>query len=228
MGCTAIAQGPRGLEQLVHRIQVGGVDSLSTCWEAWFSGALEQLEMDDSIEARVADGMADALAEAEEALREGLRPEQALLRLVGLFSEARVELVWRQKASSLQAEQLHSTTWDDLHKALEATTHSPALVEAWVDWAEGQFLSLWESYEAGDVLCKEVTIESILGHEFLAEGVEEWLTALAQLRESLDGPVDHASILQRAEAGQRLLMALQVIEQERRNQRLNFIAAWTN
>lgn len=227
MGCTAL-QTPQGLDHLITRLNIGGVNALGSAWQAWFASALEQLEADDSIEAHVADAMADALSEAEEALSLGHRPEAALQRLVALFTEARTEAHWRLKAQSLRPEQLSSTTWNDLHKALDAAAHSPALVEAWISHVEGEFLAQWDSYESSDVLPQEVTSESILGHEFLSQGLEEWLSALAELRDSLDTQVDRASVLARAEAGQRLLVAVQVIEEERRNVRQNFIAAWMN
>lgn len=228
MGCSAIDNNFQGLDLLVDRLQSGGVTSLGTAWGSWFQQALEQLEMDESIEAHLADSMAEALCLAEEALSAGQRPDAALQSLVALVQQARVEKRWREKARNLTTEQLRSTNFDDLHKALDAAEHSPDLVEDWIDHTEVELLALWESYESSDVLATEVTIESILGHEFLSAGLEEWLTALAELRESLQGQLHRASILARAEAGQRLLVAIQVIEEERRNKRETFIAAWMN
>jgi len=228
MGCTAIQNNTLALELLVDRLQVGGPGSLGSAWEGWFAQALDQLEADDSIEAHLADSIAEALSQTEDALREGRRADGEVQHLIRLVTEARVEKRWREKAQNLRPEQLRSTTFDDLHKALDAASHSPALVEAWIDLTEAELLSLWDGYEAGDVLPSEVTIESMLGHEFLSEGLEEWLTALAELRDCLGGELDRAAILARAEAGQRLLVAVQVIEQERRNLRETFIAAWMN
>jgi hypothetical protein len=132
-------------------------------------------------------------------------------------------------ACELSITQLRSTLWDDLVKALDAAAHAPELVEAWLDHSETELLRSWEGYEQGDVLANEVTIESILGHEFLSSGLEEWLQALAELRDGLSlGRVDRAAILARAEAGQRLLVTVQAIEDERRSLRQNFIAAWMN
>lgn len=184
--------------------------------------------MDDSIEPHLADSLADALVEAEEALQIGHRPDEPLSRLVNLFAQANLKARWTTRSETLRSQDLQSSMWDDLHKALDAATASPAVVEAWVDWAEGEFLSQWERYESSDVQPQEVTIESVLGHQFLQSGVEHWLEALFELKETLPSGIDSASILAQAEAGQRLLVTVQVIEEERRNVQKSFIAAWMN
>jgi hypothetical protein len=228
MGCTAIQAQPGGLELLVNRVSACGAGSLGRNWQAWFSAALEQLEMDDSFDAHEADGMADALAEAEEALAEGRACEEALHRLVSLFTLADTRAGWTAKARGLSPDELAGTTWDDLHKALDAVASAPSVVARWIDHAQAEIAALWRHYQGSDVLSSEVTVESILGHQFLGQGVAHWLAALAELRQALSKGLDRAAVLAKAEAGQRLLVALQAVEEERASARQNFIAAWMN
>ena len=208
-----------GLDTLVGQLENGGLFSLGGSWQAWFDGALSQLESDDSIDAALTDEMAECLDEALEAITLGSTCQPALNRLVSLYHRNQaslpLEAKWRRRAANLGAVQLESTTWEDLHVALDAAQSGRlAPVATWLEAVEQTFLSSWESYEQGDVLEDEITTESVLCHRFLMEGTELWLEALAIFRDSLGGPIDRAAVLQAAEAGQRLLILVQLLDQE--------------
>ncbi len=140
-----------------------------------------------------------------------------------------LETVWREKAQNLGLAQLETTTWEDLHKALDAAAAGRGTLAAkWIDLVEEKFLSTWESYEGSDVLEREVTAESVLGHRFLQEGLEGWLASLDTFRDGLSTGVDRSEVLSLAEEGQRLLMTVQIIEQEALELTERFMAAWAN
>ncbi len=208
-----------GLDNLVAQLEKGGLFSLTGSWQAWFDAASAQLEVDDSIDSRLTDEMADCLGEAEEAITQGYTSQPALNRLVSLYHRNQeslpLELKWRRRAAGLGLAQLESNTWEDLHAALDAAQAGrTSSVARWLDLVEQHFLNSWESYEDGDVLEEEVTTESVLCHRFLMEGTELWLDALSTFRESLGGAIDRASILELAEAGQRNLILVQILDQE--------------
>lgn len=219
MSLTLANPQSNGLDNLVGQLEKGGLFSLSGSWQAWFDGAVAQLESDDSIDAGLTDQMAECLEEAQEAIAGGFTCQPALNRLVSLYHRNQaalpLEAKWRRRAANLGAVQLESSTWNDLHMALDAAQSGRlAPVSAWLDAVEQSFLSSWESYEQGDVLESEITTESVLCHRFLMEGTELWLEALSTFRDSLGSPIDRAAVLQAAEAGQRLLILVQLLDQE--------------
>ena len=127
-----------------------------------------------------------------------------------------LEEQWLARADHLTCLDLKTEVFSDLHLALEAAKDGrKALVIRWLDHTEARFISIWEQYESGDVLEEEVTVESVLGHRFLLEGVEGWLDALGTFREELEiGEVNADDILECAEYAQRRLVLLQLLEQE--------------
>lgn len=233
MSQTLITNSSNGLEALVSQLEKGGLFSLSGGWQGWFEAAAQQLENDDSLDARLTDEMADALGEAEEAICEGRNSLPALNRLVALYhrgqGELTIEAKWLKKAELLGLAQLETPVWNDLHRALDAAEAGRSgLVAKWLEKVEEKFIATWESYEAGDVLDEEITTESVLGHRFLQEGSELWLGALAEFKDALEGGVTAAtrsSILAQAEQGQRLLVLMQILEQEA-EQAMNRFFSW--
>ncbi len=214
-----LVNNQNGLDNLVGQLEKGGLFSLTGSWKAWFDAAVAQLETDDSIDSRLTDEMADCLGEAEEAITQGYNCQPALNRLVSLYHRNQdslpLELKWRRRAAGLGAVQLDSATWEDLHLALDAAQAGRiAPVPKWLDAVEQNFLTSWESYEEGDVLEEEITTESVLCHRLLMEGTELWLDAIATFRDSLGGSIDRDSVLELAEAGQRLLILVQILDQE--------------
>lgn len=214
-----IAQSQNGLDNLVGQLEKGGLFALAGSWCTWFEAAAAQLENDDSIDSRLTDEMAECLGEAEEAISVGLNCQPALNRLISLYHRnlagMSLEQKWRRRAAGLGSAQLDSAAWNDLHLALDAAMAGRlAPVARWLDAMEQNLLVSWESYEDGDVLEEEVTTESVLCHRFLLEGTEFWLEAIANFRDSLAGPIDRAAILETAEAGQRLLILVQLLDEE--------------
>ena len=201
-----------GLEALVQRLQVGGMASITASWQSWFERAAWQLENDDSLDVRLSDAIAEKLAEASEALERGYDGSSSLHGLVSLYQQGQsVESRWSRRAQGLTWDQLQTVTFKDLQKALDAAEKkSFKLVRAWLDRVEQRLFSTWESYETSVVLPDEVTTESVLGHRYLSQGIEGWLEALAELRETLESGVDRVSVLGRAEAAQRFLLTMQI------------------
>ena len=141
-----------------------------------------------------------------------------------------LEQQWRDRAATLGTAQLETPLWLDLWAALEAVAMGRTrAVSRWVELAEESFLSVWEEYEAGDLLESEITAESVLGHLLLREGIEDWLDALALLRDGLEcSDIHRDDILRLAESGQRLLIAVQLFEEESTDCASQFFAAWAN
>ena len=135
---------------------------------------------------------------------------------------------WRRTAADLTMEELNSGTWRDLHRAFQAEAAGRHdLVVRWLEQTEATILAAWEGYDATTVLEDEVTAESVLGHQLLREGAESWLDALEMLREGL-GQSDREAVLERAEEGQRLLVALGKVQQDQECSSARFMAAWRN
>ncbi len=139
-----------------------------------------------------------------------------------------LESRWRRAAAELTISELNSGTWRDLHRAFQAEALGRRdLVERWLDQTEATILAAWEGYETTTVLDEEVTLESVLGHHLLREGAEYWLEALGLLRESL-GQIDREAVLELAEEGQRLLVALGKVKLEDECLSDRFMSAWMN
>lgn len=141
-----------------------------------------------------------------------------------------LESIWRERADRLTISQLDGRLWRDLHKAIEAASSGRTGAAArWVDAVEEHFLNIWDGYEDSDIWASEITAESVLGHLLLREGVEAWLSALCHFRTGLKkGQLDQCLVLEEAEFGQRLLVAVQLREAESRDSVSNFLAAWAN
>lgn len=141
-----------------------------------------------------------------------------------------LEATWRERADSLAPSQLEGSLWSDLHKALKAACEGRcSLAARWVDSVEEHFLAIWDSYEESDIWESEITSESVLGHRLLQEGVEAWLSALCTFRTALDrGRIVPQAVLEDAEIGQRLLIAVQLREAETQDCVSHFLAAWAN
>ena len=206
-----------GLEALIEQLQNGGAASIMSSWRFWLDRVTRQLETDDTLDARLTDALAEKLAEAEEALEGGRDGSSSLHGLATLYKQGRsLESRWSRRAQNLTTEQLQTVTFRDLHKALEAAAQKRfKLVEAWLDLVEQRFFSIWDNYEISVVLPEEVTTESVLGHRYLSQGIEGWLEALAEFRSTLKTGVDRQAVLARAEAAQRLLMVVQLEQQEK-------------
>lgn len=141
---------------------------------------------------------------------------------------ATLEARWREIAEELTAEELESGLWRDLSRAFQAEAMGRCdLVVRWLDESEATILKAWEGYEALTVLHEEVTAESVLAHHLLCEGAECWLDALELFRCGL-GQSDRLAILELAEQGQRLLVALGKVKLQEEEISARLMAAWRN
>ncbi len=207
-----------GLDRLIeHLARTTQATPVFHGWEKWIAPALRQLELDDSFDAATTDGMVDALLEAEEAFEEGLCVETPLRSLVSLYLDDRkeetLESRWRAIAANLTRDELASDLWEGLQGALKSYTlgHNTKVL-GWLESTENSFLQVWSEYESLEIIDEEITAESILFHHFLKEGIESWLEALVAFREFLTGQASVHKILTNAEQGQRMLMAVTIIE----------------
>lgn len=151
-----------------------------------------------------------------------------MLALATRPTAATLEDHWRRTAAELTATELNSGTWRELHRAFQAESVGRCdLVLRWLEQTEATIMTAWEGYDATTVLEEEVTAESALGHQLLREGAELWLDALGILRDSL-GQSDREAILERAEEGQRLLIALGKVQLEQECTSTRFMSAWRN
>lgn len=132
-----------------------------------------------------------------------LLAEEILPRLAGGPSVAdAVELGLRELAESLDDDAWRT----EAIEALEATLAGDAEgFEAGLQALETRFVQAWESYEQSPVAGFEVTVEAVVGHRLLLEGLQGWIDGLDLLRSG--GDLEAA--LARVEHSQRLLIALQ-------------------
>ncbi len=220
------------LHCLIQHLENDGLHSLGSGWRTWFQQVTEQLEFDDTLEPHSADQIAEALARLTAAITAERDSSLEIDRLLSLYHHylhgLPLEARWRARAAGLGTAQLDSGTWSDLHLALEAVRDGEHhLVEPWLEETEEAFLSAWESYERSDVLDSEITSESVLGHHLLLEGIEYWMAALVEFRDNIHD-VDHTRVMELAEMGQRLLIAVQLMEEETQDPVSRFAAAWGN
>jgi hypothetical protein len=220
----------RNLTGLVRQIQTSGPRSLGFDWPSWLEGAMNQLETDDSIDVQLTDQLAEILSDLEDAFSTGADPSDTANRLLMVFKEPSIEDLWRARAGSLGYSELNTTLWNDLHRALDAAEKGKSqVVSRWLELVEQKMIAKWESYEHSEILDEEITSESVAGHRLLCDGVENWLCALSELRYGLAvGNVNRTSVLQNAECGQRLLVALEVIQKEMVNPLQWLVEAWRN
>lgn len=106
----------------------------------------------------------------------------------------------RQLAEQLTEEQLHTTRL----QTLLSWRKDPEAIKIGLGQLEQEIQAAWESYAATPVAGTEVTVEAVVGHRLLLEGLQDWLTALEEVRA---GNFDLALAL--ARQGNRILLALQ-------------------
>ncbi len=134
-----------------------------------------------------------------------------------------LESTYRERAGALLDEELDTELWVDLHDAVDFANQGD--FDSALDWLEetqARFQAVWNSYETNTrVYEDEITAESVVGHSLLKEGVGHWLAALELLGE---GDLDE--VLVRAEAGQRLLVFVQILEEEAAAAQERFFLNW--
>lgn len=229
---TATLAPTHGLDALIKEIEFGSKAAVVASWTLWYENAMSQLESDDAIDARYTDALAESLETIDAALADNGSAERAFRGLLSLYhaheEAVSVEARWRRKAAGLGMLQLETELWTDLNRALDAAAAGKtALVANWLKGTRLTFRNAWQNYRNADVLLCEVTEESRAGHRLLGEGIANWLEALDLFHSTLS-QVDRGTVLTMAEAGQRLLVGLQVIEQEDQDCADRFARAWAN
>jgi hypothetical protein len=205
-----------GLDQLVRCIN-RGTQILHV--EPWISRALFQVEQDDTLDPRSSDQLAEILTDAHEAHLEGLSTEAHFQLLCDIYDRGRrghgLKDQWMHKKDSLTEADISTELWVDFRDVLNCLEeHDFDSAQAWIEETETRFLAIWEDYEGFDILEKEITNESVLGHHFLRDGVECWLEALAMLSELPEGDsTSLPEICRKAAEGQRLLVLVQHLEE---------------
>lgn len=220
-----------GLTTLVQEIASGNRATVVASWTLWYEQALDQLESDDAFDAHTTDLLAESLENIDAALAGEQSVELAFGNLLSLYRtrQQSVESRWRQKAAGLGRVQLETELWSDLNRALEAASLGKKdLVAHWLETTRSTFEDAWQNYRNADILLFEVTEESQAGHRLLGEGIAHWCDALELFRTGLASSIDRGTVLAKAEAGQRLLVGLQVIEQEHEDCVDRFAHAWAN
>lgn len=132
----------------------------------------------------------------------------------GLAEEA-LDSELRDIADGISDERWATGTYRDLEQAIDKLLAGGDEEEFWtsIDTIEDLIQGVTDAYEGTTIVSDEVTLESFVTHHLWCEGVDEWLGALALLRdESVDEP-DWDFILQKAEHGNRLLVAIQIYNQ---------------
>lgn len=208
-----------GLDRLVN----GGPDKLQD-----FDGALAQLEHDDSFDAHTADRLVELILQMQELSETGQSTAALFAQIKSVYNAAKVDTVearWRVRSGLLSDEELDTDLWYDLYDAVEALEEGDR--ESTLAWSQEvftQFMGVWQDYESNTpVFDEEITQESILGHKFLKEGLAFWLEALQELQ-SVSPDLDQ--VWEKAENGQRLLVAVQILEEELSNLKQRYFVNW--
>lgn len=218
--------GTQGLDLIASLVRRG---TRITTLDPWIESAFNQLETDDSISCETTDQLADLLEHAQELTAQGLSPVAPLQTLCRIYYPQHcLETVWAQCADDLTEEDLDSETWQEFAWALDALTEQDwETARDWVEEMADLYIGVWNEYEDMSILPSEVTQESVLGHKYLKQGVAHWLQALQLIQDGIDkGRLDLCRIKGEAESGQRLLLTVQIMEQEQQNNEKFYFANW--
>lgn len=116
---------------------------------------------------------------------------------------------WRLRARTLRDSQWQTDTWHDLLEAVDLRDEGNLEdLRPWYVETLTNFEKVRRHCEMQPPESDVITCESDLARLFLQEGTAEWLKALALLRSSAAAE----AVLTSAEAGQRLLATVQILE----------------
>ncbi len=224
-----VQKGGCGFEQLIGLLS-RGVEPYDL--ESYLEPAVTELEVGDRFSSEVTEELIELLLCAQEEMEGERSPEKTLAKVMLVYEGATrvgLEEVWRERAAALEPERLVTESWLGLKTAVETARagHGHAVIH-WIDRMEALCLQTWNDYQSLKLLQEEITRESVLGHLFLQEGLEHWLEALATLREYCAMPkvAVEQKVWEKAEEGQRLLLALQMVEVEQRWVRGSTRTSW--
>lgn len=179
--------------------------------------------LNEAAEDEQSSALLGALGEIEGQLLQGRLPRELLAAFrrdfpyhasPGEDPQAVLERELREIAAGIAPSRWSTETYQNLEQAIDAYLEGGEEEALWaqVETIEQLLERVSESYQRTAVLPKEVTMESLVIHRLLCEGIAEWQQALALLRESEDEP-DWDAVLDGAEAGNRLLVAVQIYYQ---------------
>lgn len=155
--------------------------------------------------------MAILLIEAREEYQLfGFAPE-ALAKLDSLYINGRevqdIRNHWYQWVEATPVPIQESASTRELELAFRAARMGrKELIEEWLPQIEGRFLEAAERYETLTIVESEVTVESVLAHGLLIEGIDGWLEALAMFRDGLDSTINESEIREIAHQAQKKLL----------------------
>jgi hypothetical protein len=127
--------------------------------------------------------------------------------------EAVLEQELREIAAGINPEKWSTETYQKLEKAIHGFLDGGEEEALWstVDEIDSILEESYESYRTTGILPKEVTVESVVCHKILFEGICWWKDAVNLLRDGDDDvEPDWSDVLQHAEMGNRLLVTVQV------------------
>jgi hypothetical protein len=140
--------------------------------------------------------------------------------------EVVLEKELREIAAGISRERWSTETYQSLEKAIDAFLDGGAEESLWstTDSIEELLTRVSDSYRQTAILPKEVTMESMVTHRLLCEGIEGWRAALAMLKDDEPAEGDDEEqdwdwdlVLKTAERGNRLLVAVQIYQSRLRN-----------
>ncbi len=168
--------------------------------------------------------MLEVLEEVLEELERGAVPGDMLRSFYTRFSslrppgESAVEVLERQTrelADNLGDDQWRTSSFLDLEKSVEAYLdggEETSLLDA-LDEMTDRLEQSYKPYRESTILNSELSTESYVGHKLLKAGMEHWLMAIEILsqEESVDEELACREALTQAEQGNRLLIAVQML-----------------
>ena len=133
---------------------------------------------------------------------EGLEPRGP----AGLLLEDEFRIL----AENLSEEEWCTGSYLKLEAGIEAFFDGKVeVLEATLEALELVLEQAWNPYFRSPISDKEVTAETVLGHQFLVEGVLEWQQALGLTRAAINNEADWDDALEAAQYANRILVVLQ-------------------
>lgn len=131
-----------------------------------------------------------------------------------------LEMELRQMAEDLTEEEWCTGSYLKLENGVQAYLEGdPEPLNQAVEEMEIVLDQAWSPYAESPVADHEITAESVLGHQLLAEGVQEWIQAIDFVREIADGAdADWQEALDTAQYANRLLIVVERFSQRLQKQ----------
>lgn len=168
------------------------------------------------------------LVAIEEELLAGSVPTERLLTFAARFprtvpAREDLESEFRAMASEFDEAEWRTAAFLDLENALLDFEEGGELEEllAVLSSREVKIQAALQGYRETSMMPEEVTAETVTGHRLLCAGLESWLVGLAALAEAARNSEPWDEGLEHAETGNRLLLAVQRLNQRVASQAQN-------